>query len=623
MRTLLWVAKSRVRTPVAAAVFTSHACEQLSKYTAMSFDVEAGVPVELDDPDTSPVIAKASHILVVDDVPANLVAAEAALEGLARSIVTATSGEEALAHLLSTDFALALLDVNMPGMDGFELARLIRSRERSRNLPIIFITANAQDEASVLRAYELGAVDFLFRPLHPAVLLAKASVFVSLHEQGEQLATERIERQFENRKRDYQTAALKRERDRELEAKQELARLNAALAEHDRRKDSFLAILAHELRNPLAPLQTCLDLVESTPGVPLSPKLLDVLKRQTQVLVRLVDDLLDVSRIKADKIELRPERMDIMDIVEAAILTSRPVINERSHVLLIDAPTTRAFVIADSVRMAQVFCNLLNNAARYTSRGGQINISITFDEHFAIVTVRDNGMGIPPELQDSIFSMFVQERVRSDGSGGLGLGLALSRRLVEMHNGSISVHSEGRGRGSTFEVRVPREGSPLAVPARKRTREMAPLLKEASARVRAIVVDDNDDARELICELLRTRGFDVLEAGDGHTAVAKICEHQPDVAFVDLGLPGLDGIGVAQTLRHECPDLTTRLVALTGYGHDDDFERTRRAGFHAHLVKPASAEKLLGCVQQQLDARRGGGSDVSHSAPDNQIDDMS
>ncbi|HEX5064165.1 MAG TPA: response regulator, partial [Kofleriaceae bacterium] len=242
-----------------------------------------------------------SHkILVVDDTPANLVAAEAALAPLERPIVMAQSGEEALGHLLDQDFALALLDVHMPNIDGYELARMIRSRERTEHMPIIFITAHAHDEASVLRAYDLGAVDFLFRPVIPAVLRAKASVLVTLQERNVELANERVER------------------DREQAAHQELARLNRALAEYDRRKDSFIAILAHELRNPLASLRTCVDLIRAAPTQPLTPRQITALDRQTNVLMRLVEDLLDVSRIKADKIELRPELVDLVGLVEAA-----------------------------------------------------------------------------------------------------------------------------------------------------------------------------------------------------------------------------------------------------------------------------------------------------------------
>ncbi len=566
-------------------------------------DQDLAVPVEVDEIETRPV-SRASKILVVDDTPANLIAAEAALEPLSRAVVTARSGSEALQQLLEHDFALALLDVNMPGMDGYELARMIRARERTQHLPIIFMTAHSHDESSVLRAYGLGAVDFLFRPVLSEVLRAKASVFVALNERNEQLARERVEREFENRRRDYETAALRRERDRELDANRELNRLNEALAEHDRRKDSFIAILAHELRNPLASLRTCIDLLQGRPAEPPTPRVIGALDRQTDVLVRLVDDLLDVSRIKADRIELRPELLDLREVVEAAIATCRPQIDEKSHVVVVHAPPKRVATIADPIRISQVICNLLSNAARYTNPGGRIEVELSMSDELGIVRIRDSGIGIPPELQQSIFNMFVQERVRSDGSGGLGLGLALSLRLVQMHNGTIQVQSEGRGKGSTFEINLPRPGTPLALEIRKRTRDMQPLPREPEqARpIRTIVIDDNEDARDLICELLRTRGYEVLAAADGHAGLDLIREHRPDVALVNLGLPKLDGFAVVEVLRRECPDLKTRLVALTGYGEASDRERSHRAGFHAHLVKPASAVSIFECLAQQLSA---------------------
>jgi signal transduction histidine kinase len=560
---------------------------------------DAAIPEEMLDIDTHPVLAGAK-ILVVDDTPANLVAAEAALSSVKRQIVTAISGQDALACLLEQDFAVVILDVNMPEMDGFETARWIRSREKTQHLPIIFMTAHDAPRTSVLRAYELGAVDFLSKPFEPEVLRAKVSVFVSLFERTEQLALERIERNYESRRREFETATLRRERDREAEAKKELARLYTALAEHDKRKDSFIAILAHELRNPLAPLRTALDIARLDPTK--TNSLIDVFERNTNTLVHLVDDLLDLSRIKADKIELRPEVVDLREVATAAVGMSRPAIEQRKHSLEISLGDESVLVVADSVRMTQVVCNLLNNASRYTNPGGRIHLEVArVDDDYARIRVTDNGTGIPSDLQGSIFTMFVQERVRSDGSGGLGLGLALSKRLVELHNGSISCRSAGRDQGSTFEVCIPRHGSPLGVPIRRRTRDMQPLVRpETRKAVKTIVIDDNDDARELVGELLRGNGFEVLTAADGETGIQLIREHQPDVAIVDLGLPVLDGFGVIEALRKDAPDLRTRLIALTGYGQNSDRERTRNAGFHEHLVKPVTASAIFDCVRRQL-----------------------
>jgi two-component system, sensor histidine kinase len=573
-------------------------------YRRAAMQLDPGVPMVVEDEDTRPVATR-RLILAVDDTPANLVALEAALAPLQRQVVSASSGEEALARLMDQEFALVILDVAMPGMDGFETARLIRGRARTRHLPIIFLSAYDHDEPAMLHAYRLGAVDFLRKPVVPEMLCAKAAVFVTLQERTEQLAAERMEREFDLRRREYETEALRRERDREHAAKAELANLNEALAEADRRKDSFIAILAHELRNPLAPIRTCIDLIRQDPTKPPSSRMLEVLDRQTNVLSRLIDDLLDLSRIKADKIALRPEPVDLVDVVDAAVTAARPLIEQRRHALVFEPPAQAIRVIADTVRIQQVVMNLLSNAARYSPPAGRIELSCGMRDDCAFVRVTDHGIGIPLELQDSIFDMFVQERVRSDGSGGLGLGLALARRLVELHHGTIRVHSEGRARGSTFELEIPLAGSPLALPPHRRTRDMPPLANLVRTP-RAVVVDDNDDARELLCELLAARGFEVLGAADGLVALELIQAQRPDLALVDLGLPGLDGYALVEELRRQCPELPTRLIALTGYGDVAHQERTRQAGFHAHLIKPASAEAILACIAESLDRSPGG-----------------
>ncbi|MBA2544855.1 MAG: response regulator [Deltaproteobacteria bacterium] len=541
------------------------------------------IPIMVDDLDTRPISTTARPILVIDDVPANLYAMEVALAPLKRTVVMASSGTQALAHLLERDFALVLLDVQMPEMDGLETAALIRSRERTKHLPIIFVTAHHDSPASVRRAYALGAVDFLYKPIEPEILLAKAAVYVTLQDQAEELAAERLRHDFEEARREYETQALRRQ------VEQEQTQLTA-LAALDRRKDDFLAILAHELRNPLAPIRTAIELLRTRPD--LSDKAVDVLDRQSRQLARLVDDLLDVSRIKANKIELRREVQDLREIIESSVTTSRPRIEERGHELTVDLPAERIPVNADHVRVTQILTNLLNNAARYTDIGGSIHVRCSVEGRTATITVSDTGIGIAPELQTNIFEMFVQERVRSDGSGGLGLGLALARQLVEMHGGTIRAQSEGRGKGSRFVVTLPTVTT--AIVTRRPT-----LPPPAMTALRAVVIDDNADARELLCEMLAAHGHLVMSAADGKDGLALIQQHRPDVAIVDLGLPGMDGLALARVLRESCPDLTTRLVALTGYGHDNDRERTKAAGFDRHLVKPASLADILASMASQ------------------------
>ncbi len=550
-------------------------------------------PLPSDDVVMRPV-SKRGRILIVDDLPANLVALEAALAPLRREVVKAASGREALARVLEHDFSLVLLDVHMPDIDGFETAELVRGIERTKHLPIIFVTAGDQNPSAVLRAYRLGAVDFLYKPLELEILLAKISVFVTLQDRTEELAAERLRREFEAARRDYETEALRKQMVLEQAAKVELARLNEALAETDRRKDSFLAILGHELRNPLAPVRTALDLALAKPDQPLPAKTLEILDRQTNMLTRLIEDLLDLSRINTNKIELRPEPVDLRAIVEDAINTSRPAIDRRNHTLSAILGTEPVPVVADHARLVQVITNLLNNAARYTDQGGTIVILCGVENERAVVRVSDTGIGIPAELLPKIFNMFVQERVRSDGSGGLGLGLALARELVQMHNGTINASSDGRGTGSVFDITLPLQGRTNLMTPRSPSEAISP--PPVLARMRTVVIDDNDDARELVADLLRSRGHDVMTAADGHQGFALIRDHRPDVALIDLGLPGIDGFTLAEQLRAQCPELATRMIALTGYGHARDLQRTKEAGFDAHLVKPASMAAILAAL---------------------------
>ena len=523
-----------------------------------------------DDP-----ISNGRRILVVDDVHANLIAMEAALAPLKREIVTATSGSDALLKILQDEFCLVLLDLQMPGMDGYETAELIRGRPRTRHLPIIFVTAHARDAEAVLRGYRLGAVDFLFKPLSREVLLAKAGVFVALRDQAEALAQERAQRARE-------------------QAKQaELANLNEVLAENDRRKDAFLAILGHELRNPLAPIRTAVELARAGS---LTERLVDVIDRQSAVLARLVDDLLDISRINANRLELRRDTHDLRAIVNEALEACRPGLDRAKHVIELDVAAEPVHITCDRIRILQVLTNILTNACRFTPAGGRIAISCRRSATQAIVRVTDNGVGIRAELLDTIFDMFVGERARSDGYGGLGLGLALARQLVQLHGGTIRASSEGPGKGSTFEITLPLaadSATHAAPPGRDRG--------ASGRKLRAVVIDDSEDGREMLAEVLRAHGHEVLTASDGTSGLRAILEHAPEIALVDLGLPDLDGIALAQRLRASDPAGRTALIAVTGFGQDGDKAQTREAGFRAHLVKPVRAEAILAAIAAATD----------------------
>lgn len=393
-------------------------------------------------------------ILVVDDVPANLVAMQAALAPLDREIVTATSGTDALRLLLEREFCLVLLDLQMPGMDGYETAALIRERGRTRDLPIIFVTAHDHDEQAVLRGYRLGAVDFLRKPLNEEVLVAKATVFITLRDQAEALATERAKRVASELRRHFEADALKQQTKQEQARQAQLARLNELLVEIDRRRNAFLAILGHELRNPLAPIRTAVELAKNDA---LTPRLLDVIDRQSATLARLLDDLIDVTRLNANRFELRIALVDLRDLVSEAVDAYRIALDKAGHSTDVLVPELPVMVMADRMRIVQVLTTLINNACRYTPSDGHGRIEVTCrtDNHNAFVRVADNGIGIGPELIESVFEMFSPKRVRTDGSGGLGIGLALSRGIIEMHEGTIRASSDGEGKGACFEFELP------------------------------------------------------------------------------------------------------------------------------------------------------------------------
>ncbi|HEX4337814.1 MAG TPA: response regulator [Polyangiaceae bacterium] len=529
----------------------------------------------------------AGDILVVDDNAANLVAIQAALGDFEGGVVRAQSGTEALGLLLERDFALILLDVKMPSMDGFETARMIRSRKRSRHTPIIFVTAHGRDDQDILAAYQLGAVDFMFKPLAAEVLRAKVSVFVELQRRSTEIALQAdLLREAERREH---VRSLDEER-RRWEA-DSLRRQMEELESADRRKDEFLAFLGHELRNPLTPIVAGLELVRQK--LSMSPDAdaslianTKTMQRQARHLTRLVDDLLDISRINSGKIELRSALTTIQDVVEQAVTTSRPLIDERKHELVLEMPRDPLIVRGDGVRLIQAVANLLNNAARYTEPGGKIRVQALQQNGMAEIHVFDNGSGIAPEFLPRIFEMFVQER--DSTAGGLGLGLSLASRLIGMHGGTIGAFSEGPGHGSEFVVKVPLDETADASDVVVSTRP-------PPAMPRSLVialVDDNPDVRDMMQQLLSLWGHQVQAADRGEAGIELILRLKPHVAFVDIGLPDLDGYTVARRVRKDAGDSPIRLIAMTGFGRDSDRRKAQQAGFDLHLPKPADIDAL-------------------------------
>ncbi len=724
-----------------------------------------------------------ANVLIVDDNPNNLLALEAILAELDANLVRAGSGTEALRRILDQDFAAILLDIQMPGMDGFETATLIRQRERSRAIPIIFLTAFPSNDTQVFQGYSIGAVDFLFKPIVAATLKTKVSVFVELFKKTEEIkrqeallreiqAREHEQKLVEARQR-WQAERLRESNERlklladianrlltedhpekflgplyaqiaahlgleiflhyrvdeggtaliletsgglatapgtgchrlafgqdgsgaaaqhrqriviediqgtsdpraqvsrelglsafasfpllaqqrlmgvlsfgtrsraylkadELAVLQvicdqvamtmerarligELQRRAEELAEVDRRKDQFLAMLAHELRNPLAPIVNALEIMRlrEEPD-PVFVRARSAMERQVRHMVHLVDDLLDVSRISTGKVTLRQEPVVLADIVQQAVETSRPLITKRNHTLAIDLPRETVRMFADRTRLSQVISNLLNNAAKYTDPGGRITLGCERDEDAGevIIRIRDTGIGISPELLPRVFDLFVQaDRAADRALGGLGIGLTVAQRLVQMHGGSLTARSKGLGQGSEFVVRLP------CLPAEERRiltlaktdrapgaegldKDLDEDLDEDLDNVRAraelatgpplrvLLIEDNDDIRATLQDLLRAHGHQVDVASDGIEGLQRAHAQRPDVALIDIGLPKLDGYQVAARFRAELP-WPPVLIALSGYGQPEDRSRARAAGFDAHLVKPVRLDELL------------------------------
>jgi signal transduction histidine kinase len=657
-------------------------------------------PVETEE------VAERAAILIVDDLPEKLLVFRTILEDLGHELVCARSGSDALREVLRTEFAVILLDVNMPDIDGFETATLIRRYKRSAHTPIIFITSYA-DEMQTTRGYSLGAVDYILSPVVPEVLRSKVKVFVDLHLMQRRLRRHADERvalaaaeaartaaeantarsdflarasgvlsasldvevvgrrlvdllvpQFATKARvmlldesgpeplrppgapegfdegaasralpleaggrslgmllvdagrpdaDWATirdlaergaialenARLYRSLQDEIE---ERRGAETKLHESNRRKDEFLAMLSHELRNPLAPIRTALEVIRRL--APPEPKLAwatEVTGRQISHLTRLVEDLLDVARINQGKIALQLDTIDLRTVLAHGVETVRPFLESRRHQLVRNLPEGPVWMRGDFARLSQVVANLLNNAVKYTEEGGLIELSLAVSpEGQAVITVTDNGIGIDADLLPNVFELFEQGKRTLDRSqGGLGVGLTLVRRLVELHKGTVDVMSEGQGRGAQFRILLPclSEAVPVDPDAPTEPEHVA------GTRCRVLVVDDNHDAAEAAAVFLSLAGHEVKAVGDGLEALASAPVFAPDVVVLDIGLPGMDGYEVARRLRLVPETSGSLLVALTGYGQQGDRERAESAGFDHHLTKPAEPNDLLALIE--------------------------
>ncbi len=530
------------------------------------------------------------HFLLVDDLEANLLALEGMLRRDGLELLKARSGPEALELLLKYDVALALIDVQMPGMDGFEVAELMRGTERTRRVPIIFLTAGNPDHQRRFRGYEAGAVDFLTKPIEPHVLISKAGVFFELWRERQEVARQRDE-----------LRAATAENTRLLE---ETRRTAEALREADRRKDEFLATLAHELRNPLAPIRNGLEVLRLATDPTAVSRTRAMMERQLDHMVRLVDDLLDMSRVTSGKVRLRPESTDLRDAVRVALDAARPAVDAGQHTLIVNLPDEPLRIFADPTRLAQAVSNLITNAAKYTPNGGRIEVTAAHVGSEMIIRVVDTGVGIPPEMLPRVFDLFTQVGKHLDrAQGGLGIGLALVKRLVELHGGHVSAESSGLSNGSTFTLHLPTRDT-LSVSETGTDGQAVNATSSGGERgCRVLIVDDNTDAAESLAEWLKLRGHDARTAASGEEALVTAQQFPPEVVFLDIGLPGMSGYEVARAMRGIAGCAGTTFIALTGWGSDGDRHRSEEAGFALHLVKPVDHARLDAIFRELTRAR--------------------
>lgn len=702
------------------------------------------------------------NILIVDDLPEKHVVMGSILEELGQNLVSARSGREALRLILEMEFAVILLDVNMPDIDGLETASLIRQYKKSSQTPILFITAYV-DEAQAAKGYALGAVDYISSPVVPGVLRSKVKVFVDLHRMNRQLQQQAVQREALARSEAARTAAEDATRRAAyladasqrlamsldidatvhaladiavpglgamaavalldghgalhcrclkisgsadpavgpvlLECQRELSPAMAALvreamlarkisflpatelcaasaaadtpppawpelpADHeemavcplvageqqlgalilfgraggfaqidaallsevvgrasiamenarlytlvqdaDRRKNEFLAMLAHELRNPLAPIRNAVHIIHGAQVEPTVAWARDVISHQVDHMSRMVDDLLDVSRIVRGKVTVHMEAVRLSTLCERAVEASNPLLAAKQQALTVDIPGEVLVLQGDLVRLSQVLSNLLNNASKFTDPGGKITLAAALQGDEVCITVSDTGQGIEAEFMPHIFDLFAQgDQALDRAQGGLGIGLTLVKHLVQLHQGRVEAHSEGRGKGCRisvyFPARVVAEGA--APPAEHAPKPARPA---PAASRKILVVDDLPASADTLKVLLELEGYVVRIANDGAAALNVAREFEPDVLILDIGLPGMDGFEVARQLRNSPESKDALLIALTGYGEAESRQRSQHAGFDHHVVKPADIDYLLSLVSEPPAVRKG------------------
>jgi len=503
--------------------------------------------------------------LVVNDDEATRYVTKKTLIHAGYQVVEAETGEAGLARAREGADVI-VLDVKLPDVDGFEVCRRLKADPATAFIPVLQTSAAYITAESRAQGLDSGADGYLVQPFEDIELVATL-------------------------------AALLRAR----RAEAELRKHAAALADADRRKDEFLAMLAHELRNPLSAIGAALAVQEALArGDETSVRVQETLTRQTRHLARLVDDLLDISRITHGKIELRRGVVDLVELTRRALAAAEPLLSSRGTRLEVTLPKAPLPVDADVLRIEQVIVNLVGNAAKFSPPGSAVEVTLESenDPPRAVLRVRDHGIGIDPAQLESIFDMFVQvDQSAARSRGGLGIGLTMVKKLVSLHGGEVHAHSEGEGRGATFTVRLPLAAA-LSTPV-----EAVDAARPSSRRRRILLIEDNVDITDFIRIQLEMWGHDVSVAHDGPSGLEAALSLRPDIALVDVGLPGMDGYELARRLRADPAAPESRLVAMTGYGRPEDRARPLAAGFDAHLVKPVDPRQLQELLDSETVAR--------------------
>jgi signal transduction histidine kinase len=538
------------------------------------------------------------NILLVDDNPANLLSLETILQAPDRNLVRAFSGGEALKFLLSKDAAVILLDVRMPEIDGLETAAMIRERERTRDIPIIFLTAyESAGKTHLTRGYALGAVDYITKPIEPSALKSKVAVFVELYRKSEQIKQLYADLQRHAAALEQEIADRKRA---EMERAESLLRAQAAQAkaeEANRLKDEFLATVSHELRAPLTAMLGWVSLIQGGRlDKESKERALETVKRNARTQKKLVDDLLDVSSIGAGNFSLDLEPTAIFHVIESAVECVRPEAEAKGIRLQKDLDPAVHMFLLDPNRFQQVIWNLVQNAVKFTPAGGAVEVRLRYLNGQAEIEVIDTGIGIAPEFLPFVFDRFRQ----ANGSitrkhGGLGLGLAIVQSLVEMHGGTVGVESAGEGQGSTFKItlppplpeELPREAHPMAETSQETIMpDSAPKL----SGLRVLVVDDQADMRELLATMLCMENAEVRTAGSIDETMRIMTTWNPEILICDIAMPGGSGYELIRRLRDGGCNVPA--IAITARAGVEDHAISLAAGFQMHLPKPIEPHEL-------------------------------